>query len=162
MLDIQTKVQELAKVRADLMVQVNSKRFAPIESGLNALKDVLEFIDKEYVPHFESLNKGFVLRVGNGKHINYNVGYQTFVWFNGKHINVSVIEEILDSAKEEPQLWQRHLADYYLGIDKDLVDTNLVRVLLDKINETEEEIKLLEQELVEEEQVIEEIEEEEE
>ena len=150
MLDIQTKINNLAQERQDLMVKVNEKRFVPIESGLNALKDILEFVDSEYVPHFEKLNKDFVLRVGNGRTINYNVGYPSFIWCSGQRLNTETIETLLVSAKEEPKLWQKQFVDYYNDIDKGLVETNLMKVLLDKISEFELETSCLEQELVEE------------
>lgn len=148
MLDILAKVKEVAQE----MSKVNKKKYESIESGLIALKDVLEVVDKEYVPHFKSLNKGFVLRIGGGRTINYNVGYPSFVYFKGHRINVEVIEMQLENAKENPQSWQQDLGDYYKDIDLNLIDTNLTKVLLDTLTECENEIKAFneEQELVEE------------
>ena len=147
MLDLKAKVEELAKVSADLKAQVSAKRYEPISNGLNELKNVLVLIDTEYVPTFEKLNKGFILRVGNGRTINYNVGYPSFVWCNGKHLNVETIETMLTESKENAQIWQVNFANYYKGIDTSLVETNLIKVLLDKINEVELENKALEEEL---------------
>jgi hypothetical protein len=148
MLDILAKVKEVAQE----MSKVNEKKYESIESGLIALKDVLEVVDKEYVPHFKSLNKGFVLRIGGGRTINYNLGYQSFVYFNGHRINVEVIDNLLASAKENPQSWQEDLSNHYKDIDLNLIDTNLTKVLLDTLTECENEIKAFneEQELVEE------------
>lgn len=148
MLDILAKVKEVAQE----MSKVNEKKYESIESGLIALKDVLEVVDVEYVPHFKSLNKGFVLRIGGGRTINYNVGYPSFVYFKGHRINVEVIEMQLENAKENPQSWQQDLGDYYKDIDLNLIDTNLTKVLLDTLTECENEIKAFneEQELVEE------------
>lgn len=148
MLDILAKVKEVAQE----MNKVNEKKYESIKSGLIALKDVLEVVDIEYVPHFKSLNKGFVLRIGGGRTINYNVGYPSFVYFKGHRINVEVIEMQLENAKENPQSWQQDLGDYYKDIDLNLIDTNLTKVLLDTLTECENEIKVFneEQELVEE------------
>ena len=148
MLDILAKVKEVAQE----ISKVNEKKYESIESGLIALKDVLEVVDKEYVPHFKSLNKGFVLRIGGGRTINYNIGYPSFVYFKGHRINVEVIETQLASAKENPQSWQQDLGDYYKDIDLNLIDINLTKVLLDTLTECENEIKAFneEQELVEE------------
>jgi hypothetical protein len=148
MLDILAKVKEVAQE----MNKVNEKKYESIESGLIALKDVLEVVDIEYVPHFKSLNKGFVLRIGGGRTINYNIGYPSFVYFNGHRINVEVIDNLLESAKENPQSWQQDLSNHYKDIDLNLIDTNLTKVLLDTLTECEKEIKAFneEQELVEE------------
>lgn len=143
MLDILAKVNQVAQE----ISKINEVKFERIESGLIALKDVLELVDKEYVPHFKSLNKGFVLRVGRGRTVNYNVGYPSFVYFNGHKINVEVIETLLANAKENPQDWQLALGDYYKDIDLSLVDTNLTKILLDTITECEEEIKVFNEEL---------------
>jgi hypothetical protein len=148
MLDILAKIKEVAQE----INKVNEKKYESIESGLIALKDVLEVVDKEYVPHFKSLNKGFTLRVGNGRTINYNIGYPSFVYLNGHRINVEVIDNLLESAKENPQSWQQDLSNHYKDIDLNLIDTNLTKVLLDTLIECEKEIKAFneEQELVEE------------
>ena len=150
MLNIQEKINDLVITKNDLMVEVNAKRLAPIESGLNALKGILELIDSEYVPHFEKLNKGFDLRVGKGRVISYNVGYPSFIWCNGHRLNVETIAETLESAKVEPHKWQREFVDRYNDINIAMVETNLMKELLDKISEYELEISLLEQELAEE------------
>ena len=143
MLDILAKIEEVAQE----LNKVNESKYERIESGLIALKDTLELVDKEYVPHFKKLNKGFVLHVGNGRTINYNVGYPSFVYFNGHKTNTQVIEEILANAKENPQTWQEDLANYYKDIDLNLIDTNLTKVLLDTLTECEKEIKAFNEEL---------------
>ena len=132
------------------MVEVNAKRLVSIESGLNTLKGILELIDFEYVPHFEKLNKGFNLHLGDGRTINYNVGYPSFVWYRGHRFNVETIAETLESAKVEPHKWQREFVDCYGDINIAMVETDLMKLLLDKISEYELEISLLEQELAEE------------
>jgi hypothetical protein len=152
MLDILAKIKEVAQE----INKVNEKKYESIESGLIALKDVLEVVDKEYVPHFKSLNKGFTLRVGNGRTINYNIGYPSFVYFNGHKINIEVIDNILSSAKENPQNWQEELANHYKDIDLSLVDTNLTKVLLDTLTECENEIKAFNEELALEQELVEE------
>ena len=143
MLDILKRIEEVAQE----LNKVNESKYESIKSGLIALKDVLELVDKEYVPHFKKLNKGFVLRVGNGRTINYNVGYPSFVYFNGHRVNVEVIEMQLKSAKENPQSWQQDLGDYYKNIDLTLIETNLTKVLLDTLIECENEIKAFNEEL---------------
>lgn len=150
MLDIQAKINNLVSKRTEVVSKLNEKRFKPIESGLNALENVLEFIDDEYVPHFEKLNKCFVLRIGNGRTIHYNVGYPSFVYCNGHRLNVETISTLIESAKEEPKLWQREFVDLYSDIDLGLIETNLTKILLDKISDYELELSLLEQELAEE------------
>ena len=143
MLDILAKIEEVAQE----LNKVNEIKYERIESGLIALKDVLELVDNEYVPHFKKLNKGFVLRVGSGRTINYNVGYPSFVYFNGHKTNVEVIDNILSVAKENPQNWHQALGDYYKDIDLSLIETNLTKVLLDTITECENEIKAFNEEL---------------
>lgn len=143
MLDILAKVNQVAQE----ISKINEVKFGRIESGLIALKDVLELVDNEYVPHFKSLNKGFVLRVGNGRTINYKIGYPSFVYFDGKRINVEEINEILTIAKENPRTWHKVLGDYYKDIDLNLVETNLTKVLLETLKECENEIKAFNEEL---------------
>ena len=143
MLDILAKIEEVAQE----INKVNEVKYERIESGLIALKDVLEVVDKEYVPHFKKLNKGFTLRVGNGRRINYNVGYPSFVYFNGHKFNIEVIDNILANAKDNPQDWQEELANRYKYIDLNLIDTNLTKILLDTLTECENEIKTFNEEL---------------
>ena len=150
MFDIQAKIDDLVITKNNLKAQLNAKRYAPVESGLNALKGILELIDSEYVPHFEKLNKGFILRVGEGRTINYNVGYPSFIYSNFRRVNTETIDTLLEDAKVEVPLWLEELVEYYNDINIALVETNLTKVLLEKISECELEITNLEKALAEE------------